>query len=91
MGKVKWTAILIFHYWSRTVPLAFCIPWFTPAALLVGIFVAVVSLYNNKFYFKRFRENGNRAVPEARLSPMMIGGIMFAGELFLFGCGTSHN
>ena len=56
-------------------------------ALLVGIFAAaVVNVYNNKYYFKRFRENENRAVPEARLPPMMIGGIVFAGGLFLFGC-----
>lgn len=56
-------------------------------ALLVGILgAAVLNVYNNKYYFKRFRENGNRAVPEARLPPMMIGGVMFAGGLFLFGC-----
>ena len=56
-------------------------------ALLVGILgTAVLNVYNNKYYFKRFRENGNRAVPEARLPPMMIGGIAFAGGLFLFGC-----
>ena len=61
-------------------------------ALLVGIFAAaVLNVYNNKYYFKRFRENGNRAVPEARLPPMMIGGIMFAGGLFLFGCKDAPN
>ena len=56
-------------------------------ALLVGILAAaVVNVFNNKYYFRRFTENGNKAVPEARLPPMMIGGIMFSGGLFLFGC-----
>ena len=56
-------------------------------ALFVGILGAAgLNIYNNKYYFKRFKENGNRSVPEARLPPMMIGGILFAGGLFLFGC-----
>ena len=56
-------------------------------AIFVGILgAAVLNVYNNKYYFKRFRENGNRPIPEARLPPMMIGGILFAGGLFLFAC-----
>ena len=56
-------------------------------AIFVGILGAAgLNVYNNKYYFKRFKENGNRPVPEARLPPMMIGGILFAGGLFLFGC-----
>ena len=44
-------------------------------ALLVGIFGAAgLNMYNNKYYFKLFRENGNRAELEARLPSMMIGG-----------------
>ncbi|CAD6569569.1 MAG: hypothetical protein ASARMPRED_002949 [Alectoria sarmentosa] len=35
-------------------------------ALFVGILAAaILNIYNNRYYFKRFRENGNRAVPEA--------------------------
>ena len=61
-------------------------------ALLTGIFfAAALNVLNNKYYFRRFRENGNRAVPEARLPPMMIGGVMFASGLFLFGCEPSFS
>lgn len=56
-------------------------------ALLIGVFFAAgVNIYNNKFYFKRFRANNNRPVPEARLPPMMIGGVAFTAGLFIFGC-----
>jgi hypothetical protein len=56
-------------------------------ALMIGIlFAGAANVYNNTYYLKRFRENGNKAVPEARLPPMMIGGFMFTGGLFLFGC-----
>ena len=45
-----------------------------------------MNIYNNKDYFVKFRANGNRSVPEARLPPMMIGGVLFAIGLFVFGC-----
>ncbi|RMJ29046.1 MFS multidrug transporter [Aspergillus sp. HF37] len=60
-------------------------------ALLVGILAAaVVNVYNNKYYFRLFTENGNRAVQEARLPPMMIGGFMFSGGLFFFEWTSSR-
>jgi hypothetical protein len=34
---------------------------------------------------RRFISNGNKPVPEARLPPMMIGSLFFAGGLFIFG------
>jgi hypothetical protein len=40
---------------------------------------------NNKFYILRFEANNNKAVPEARLPPMMIGSVFFASGLFIFG------
>ena len=55
--------------------------------MLMGMCVAgLMNIYNNKDYFKKFRANGNRSVPEARLPPMMIGGVLFAIGLFVFGC-----
>lgn len=43
-------------------------------ALLVGILIgAVLNIFNQKYYYKKFQENNNRAVPEARLPPMMGG------------------
>lgn len=56
-------------------------------ALFVGILIAaMVNICNNRYYFRQFVENCNRAIPEARLPPMMIGGVAFAAGLFLFGC-----
>lgn len=54
-------------------------------AMLIGIlFGAAINLFNQRFYIKRFKANNNSAVPEARLPPMMLGSIVFAGGLFLF-------
>ncbi|CEJ55402.1 Putative MFS multidrug transporter [Penicillium brasilianum] len=59
-------------------------------SLLVGIFfAAAVNIYNNKYYFKKFKANGNKAVPEARLPPMMVGGFAFTAGLFVFGWTSS--
>ena len=59
-------------------------------ALLVGMmFGAAINVFNNKYYFKKYRANGGKAVPEARLPPMMIGGISFAGGMFLFACKSA--
>ncbi|KAL4905873.1 hypothetical protein BDW74DRAFT_152197 [Aspergillus multicolor] len=55
-------------------------------AYLVGIlFGATINLANQKFYIARFKANDNRPVPEARLPPMMLGSVFFAGGLFIFG------
>lgn len=44
---------------------------------------------NSKYYLQRFQANGNRAVPEARLPPMMFGSVIFAGGLFIFAWTSS--
>ncbi|KAJ5620563.1 MFS multidrug transporter [Penicillium lagena] len=55
-------------------------------AYLVGILIgAVVNLTNQRFYIKRFKANNNRPVPEARLPPMMLGSVLFAAGMFVFG------
>lgn len=59
-------------------------------ALLTGILIgAVANVLNQRFYFKRFRANNNRPVPEARLPPMMAGSVFFAGGLFVFAWTSS--
>ncbi|ENH66799.1 hypothetical protein FOC1_g10007455 [Fusarium oxysporum f. sp. cubense race 1] len=59
-------------------------------ALLIGILsAAAVNIYNNKYYRRKLLENGYRAVPEARLPPMMLGGIVFTAGQFLFAWTSS--
>lgn len=61
-------------------------------ALLVGTFIGGVAVTSNtRYYVKRMRENNYKPVPEARLLPMMYGGIAFTGGLFLFAWTHSPN
>ena len=54
-------------------------------SILVGIFLAsAVNILNQKYYFQKFTQNNNRAVPEARLPPMMFGSLFFSAGLFIF-------
>jgi len=54
-------------------------------AVLLGIMLgAATNLANQKYYFKKYQEAGDRPVPEARLPPMMVGSIFFAAGLFIF-------
>jgi hypothetical protein len=57
--------------------------------LLMCFSLIVIQIYNNGFYIRRFKANGNKAVPEARLPPMMVGSFFFAGGLFIFGWTSS--
>jgi len=55
-------------------------------ALLIGILIGgAANVLNQSYYIRRYEANGNKAVPEARLPPMMIGSVFFAGGLFVFG------
>ncbi|KAF8857483.1 MFS multidrug transporter-like protein [Acephala macrosclerotiorum] len=55
-------------------------------ALLLGTITGgFANIFNNKFYLDKFKKNGNKAVPEARLPPMMAGSVFFAAGLFIFG------
>lgn len=61
-------------------------------ALLLGIVLGgAANLLSQRFYNRQFLANGNKAVPEARLPPMMIGGVVFSGGLFLFGWTSSKS
>ncbi|KAJ5297429.1 MFS multidrug transporter, partial [Penicillium antarcticum] len=60
------------HHWR---PVLGSLPFIS---LLIRIFFAAgVKIYNTKYYFEQFKANGNRPVPEAGLSPMMVGGVSF--------------
>ncbi|KZF25582.1 putative MFS multidrug transporter [Xylona heveae TC161] len=61
-------------------------------ALLLGIVLAgCLNIFNNRFYVRAFEANGNRAVPEARLPPMMFGSVFFSAGLFVFGWTGAKN
>jgi MFS family permease len=54
--------------------------------LLIGaVLGAAANVYNQLLYNKAYRAAGNRAVPESRLPPMMVGSVLFAGGQFLTG------
>lgn len=55
-------------------------------AILVGTLLGTaINLANEKYYRRRLLDNKGRAIPEARLPPMMVGGLLFAAGFFLFG------
>ena len=58
--------------------------------LLIGTFVgAAANVYNQTIYNKAYHAAGNRAVPEKRLPPMMLGSVLFSGGQFLMGWTSS--
>ena len=59
--------------------------------LIGAIIGALINIYNTKFYVEKLKANNNRPVPEARLPPMMLGGILFPAGLFIFGWTSSRD
>lgn len=60
-------------------------------AMLVGALIGLAAnVVNQHFYNVAYRAAGNRAVPEKRLPPMMIGGFFFTGGQFLTGWTASY-
>lgn len=58
--------------------------------LFVGVLAAVgINLINNPLYIKAVRKNKGRPVPEARLPPMLIGGVFLTGGIFWLGWTAS--
>ncbi|CAO2651380.1 Nn.00g039500.m01.CDS01 [Neocucurbitaria sp. VM-36] len=55
-------------------------------AILVGAILGCsMNAYNQLLYNKVYHRAGNRAVPEARLPPMMLGSLLFAAGQFVMG------
>ncbi|KAK9778294.1 putative Major facilitator superfamily domain-containing protein [Seiridium cardinale] len=55
-------------------------------ALILGSLTgAGINIGNQLAYNKAYHAAGDRAVPEKRLPPMMLGSVLFAGSLFLTG------
>ena len=54
--------------------------------IFTGIFIGgAANVLNQNYYNRRLQANNNKPVPEARLPPMMVGSVFFAGGLFIFG------
>ncbi|KAK0649614.1 major facilitator superfamily domain-containing protein [Cercophora newfieldiana] len=53
--------------------------------LLGAILGCTLNIWNQLIYNKAYHAAGDRAVPERRLPPMMIGSVLFAGGQFLTG------
>lgn len=60
-------------------------------AMMSGIFLgAGLSAWSQKYYIRAFESNGSKAIPEARLPPMMLASISLAGSLFIIGWTSSR-
>jgi DHA1 family multidrug resistance protein-like MFS transporter len=55
------------------------------AILLGAIIGCSINAYNQILYNKVYHAAGDRAVPEARLPPMMLGSVLFSAGQFLLG------
>ncbi|CAK7271315.1 hypothetical protein SEPCBS119000_004537 [Sporothrix epigloea] len=55
------------------------------AILLGAVLGASANVYNQTLYNKAYHAVGNRAVPEKRLPPMMVGSVLFSGGQFVLG------
>lgn len=54
--------------------------------ILVGALLGcAANVYNQLLYNKAYHAAGDRAVPEKRLPPMMVGSVLFSGGQFLIG------
>lgn len=55
------------------------------AILLGAIFGCIINAYNQLLYNRAYHSAHNRAVPEARLPPMMLGSVLFSAGQFVLG------
>lgn len=74
---------IVFHE-QRKYPLVISmLPFF---GILVGVvFSVVMNFANQPRYVKAVKKNNGKAVPEARLPPIIIGGVLLSAGLFWFG------
>ncbi|RMJ27251.1 Sugar and other transporter [Aspergillus sp. HF37] len=58
----------------------------TLLGMVVGLLVAAAcTIYANMRYIAKMEANGGVGIPEWRLPPVVVGGVLFAGGLFWFG------
>ncbi|KAK2608551.1 hypothetical protein QQS21_002897 [Conoideocrella luteorostrata] len=64
-------------------PLVATLPFLS---IFIGaVFGCIINVYNQKVYNKAYHAAGNRAIPEKRLPPMMLGSLLFSGGQFIVG------
>jgi hypothetical protein len=74
---------IIFHTHRHWAAVTSTLPFL---ALLLGATLGgLINAYNQLLYNKSYHAAGNRAVPEARLPPMMLGSLLFSSGQFLLG------
>lgn len=78
---------IIFHENRGWNPIVATMPFlcFLMGSLIGGL----INVYNQILYNKAYRAAGNRAIPEERLPPMMLGSVLFSGGQFLMGWTAS--
>ncbi|KAK0630435.1 major facilitator superfamily domain-containing protein [Bombardia bombarda] len=73
----------IFHEIRGWSPLVATLPFL---CILIGATLgAAANVYNQTLYNKAYHAAGNRAVPEKRLPPMMLGSVFFSSGQFVTG------
>src|SRR3569833_6883 len=74
---------IIFNEVRKWPPFVATLPFL---CILIGAILGCgINVYNQTLYNKAYHSAGNRAVPEKRLPPMMLGSLLFSGGLFLSG------
>jgi DHA1 family multidrug resistance protein-like MFS transporter len=74
---------IIFHENRHWGPVRATLPFL--AILLGAALGCAINAYNQLLYNKAYHAAHNRAVPESRLPPMMLGGVLFAAGQFVTG------
>ncbi|KAK5657565.1 hypothetical protein OQA88_3138 [Cercophora sp. LCS_1] len=74
---------IIFHEIRGWSPFVSTLPFL--CIFLGAILGCGANVYNQLLYNKAYHAAGNRAVPEKRLPPMMVGSVLFAGGQFITG------
>lgn len=70
-------------------PLVASLPF---ACIFIGAILGCgANVYNQTLYNKAYHAAGDRAVPEKRLPPMMLGSLLFSGGQFLTGWTGGRN
>ena len=74
---------VVFREERQYSPLVSTLPFL---GLVVGVLLALaINFANQPLYAKAMTKNKGRAVPEARLPPMLLGGVFFSAGMFWFG------